>query len=342
MSRWWGFLLVVLVGCRSPVVPPSSREVVPSPHRASRGDPAARPFRCVRADTSVGPELAGWTVRKARVATWTAVAVSTLEGNEVWAVGEGGAVLRTRDGGASFEACTLEPAETLGAVSVVSADDVWILGERHVYHVENGATVATVPFVLSTHCGAPSNGIFADAHHVWIANGKHYRSDDRGKTWTPIRACGAAEEDACASELWGHGNALWSDCAFGITGTADGVHWTRAEFDTRTEEQLHVGVGPDDVWAMGQDTRTIGRSRDGRVWSVESLGDPTDGARAWSITSAGRGWAWVVASDGLWVRRGVLPWVREGKGDLVRAVAVGPRTVWAVGADGLVAHRPRP
>lgn len=290
-----------------------------------------------------GPVLDGWRSSSVGATSWAAVAISASDGRDVWMAGEGGTLLHTPDAGKTFEVCKMHVSEPLLAISVVSADDVWILSEEQVHHVEHGR-VETLAFGLKTHCGVPSNGIFATARDVWIANGEHLHSGDRGKTWRRVDACGGGHH-TCASEISGRGSVLFGDCSFGITGSTDaGKQWAQASFHTGTEEQLHVGVGPDDVWAIGQDSRSLGWHAAGG-WSEESLGETTPSdelRRAWSITSAGHGWAWVVASDGLWARHGKRPWVREETSGVVKAIAAGPNMVWAVGAHGLVAHRSAP
>jgi photosystem II stability/assembly factor-like uncharacterized protein len=303
------------------------------------------PLRCARAKTTAGrAPTKGWrTLSRGTPSSLLAISVSASNADDVWIVGTEGTILHTADHGKAFDHCTIASVEALTSVWAASRDDVWILGTEHVFHIENGSTLATLSVALQSHCGTPLNAVFGRApSDVWIANGALLHTKDGGTTWDRAHSCGESIDDGCAAEIAGAAAELWTDCPFIAAGSGDGgATWSSGSWPPHTEEQMHVAVSADDVWVVGQSTGQIGRSVDhGATWSLESLGDGPFDRLFGSVWSAGRGWAWILA-DGVWGRHGKLPWIREFPEGIVSALGGrDEKDVWAVGPEGLVLHRP--
>ena len=121
-------------------------------------------------------------------------AVDFFDAKTGWAVGEAGTIIRTADGGATWQAPTTMPAVTgaLNAVSFPDAADGWAVGDDAVilHTTDGGATWSSQATGLASTI--TFRGVsFADAQHGWAVG--QDASDDTpvilatsngGATWT--------------------------------------------------------------------------------------------------------------------------------------------------------------
>lgn len=273
-------------------------------------------------------------------ATLSAVSVGVSRGDDVIAVGDAGTVIVSRDRGGTFERCTIGRDERLREVWASSADDAWIVGTRWLHRIEAGS-VATAALELDDAPDLEASIVAASSHEVWLSIGGTVRhTKDNGTTWTtPFKSDPFASR--CVDALTGTPDALWTACDFSTWKSVDGaITWQGGGWPGVTEERQHIHSAFGEVWVVGQESRRIGHSlNEGVTWSAESLGSPSTNRRMWGVWSGGHGWAWVMA-DGLWVRPGKLPWVRDLPASVsVRLGGAGAKDVWAVGENGLLLHR---
>ncbi len=283
-----------------------------------------------------------WTAR-ASGTTETLEAVS-VAGDAVWIVGGAGTILHSIDHGKTFRRCIITDTETLTAVWAAGADVAWIVGKTHLFRIE-GSDLATSSITFDREGNESEIEVLGgSATEVFIEDEVLVRTVDGGTTWTHvIDRSTTYPKPTCAGhvgEISGTPTNLFMSCSFFVTRTTDGgATWSASGWQPHTEEALHVGVGPGDVWVAGQDSLELGRSIDGgATFTLDPLPSAPD-RRAFRVWSGGDGWAWVSA-DGLWVRRGKPGWSRDLPANLhVKVGGSGAKDVWAVGAKGLVLHR---
>jgi photosystem II stability/assembly factor-like uncharacterized protein len=287
-----------------------------------------------------------WTTRASGTnENLAAVGVSAKDSSEVWIVGAAGTILHTRDHGKTFVRCTIDANEALTAVFASGPDDAWILGTTHVFHVEAAKMVATSPVELQPYAEYfdPVAVFGTSATDVWIANGALLHTVDGGLTWSRPHAPNFAS-GRCVGEVSGSPSDLWNACNFFVHRSLDGgATWKDSGWQAHTEERVHVSVGPGgDAWVGGQDSLDLGHTTDhGATWTSEPVARPTPSTfwRLWRVWSGGSGWAVIVVEDGVFVRRGKPPWVRELSGTFAFGGSSGA-DIWAVGPNGTVLHRP--
>jgi photosystem II stability/assembly factor-like uncharacterized protein len=192
-------------------------------------------------------------------------------GDEVWAVGDRGRVLRSRDGGTSWAEEALGVNQTLRDVWGSDAANVFVAGDRGL--------------ILQTSDGGRSwralaTGVGADLHAVWGldrervfvagAGGTVLATVNGGREWTRAKR---TPTTATLRGIWGNGRDVWV-AGDTILHSADGGRsWqSRATGGTRI-----VAHG---VWGRGREVMLAGsaggagvvlRSTDGASWVGQSF-----------------------------------------------------------------------
>ena len=100
-----------------------------------------------------------------------------------WAVGEGGAILATTDGGATWKAQSAQISATLNAVTFVDARRGWAVGEGGVILATTNGGAAWK--AQSAQITATLNAVaFVDATHGWAAgSGGIFATTNGGAAW---------------------------------------------------------------------------------------------------------------------------------------------------------------
>ena len=256
-------------------------------------------------------------------------AVAMPDATNAWAVGYGGAIVHSADGGASWSVQASTTTEPLAAVAFADAQHGCAVGGLFFESYIFGALDSVSSVILRTDDGGASWKIvaqpskypltavaFADAQTGW-AVGKHgtiLRTVDGGATWT-------AQVSGVTRPLWAvtfadarHG---WAAGAEGLllTTTDGGLTWSRIHGNGRFfwDECGSLAIdGAGTLWAaMG----TLSMSGD-----FDRLLRSSDGGRHWRRVDLGWDYnMWSVVADGLRIA-GVGPVDAEGMGDTSRVV----------------------
>ncbi len=218
------------------------------------------------------------------------LAVWGVSSSDVWACGASQTVLHF-NGTAWSKVSSVMPTAATNAVWGSSATDVWFAGDSVVQHW-NGS--ALTPASLSGQLLSISGTSPAD---VWVTGeGANVRHFD-GTSWSPVQLTGLGGTHLAVEAI--APNDVWVSAANPGKETAhwDGTKWTVVTSGKGFFNGMSA-LGTNDVWGAGL-SRRIGHWN-GTAWTVEQpLG--TTGT-LWSVTTV-PGHAWLVGDTGLIAHR---------------------------------------
>lgn len=203
----------------------------------------------VPASTSTVPGTTATTGAPAPPRPVTVATVQLVDAVSGWGLTPAGRILRTFDGGRTWQAVGPEPASDSYAVADFYQDQAWVLYRPRDLLVltEGGASSAWVQLDLPTDFEVTSVS-FADGDHGWIlANGPGgagtipvavLRTDDGGHSWETV-AAPPADDDNLPVER-GHSEGL------GVT--ASGRVWVTKSIGPRPEPWLAVSRDGGETW----------------------------------------------------------------------------------------------
>ena len=303
--------------------------------------------------------------------------LSVVNERVIWASGTGGTVIRTGDGGKTWAVLTVHDAEQLDFRGIHAFDDKAAViissgpaekGQARIYRTSDGGKTWQEVFADKRV------GVFFDAIAFW--DRKHgivlsdpiagkfalFRTDDGGTTWKQIPA--AALPPALSKE----GAFAASNSCLTVQGSANvwfatggaavarvfrshdrGKTWEVAETPMHPQNassgifslafqdsQRGIAVGGDYQHPESSDLPNMMRTGDGgKTWQAAPATDP---AGVYLSSVALNHDATVVAGiKGLWINSSV--WKNQSTENL-NAVALGDRTMWAVGPKGMVLKKP--
>jgi photosystem II stability/assembly factor-like uncharacterized protein len=257
-----------------------------------------------------------------------------------WAVGAGGIIRATSDGGATWGEQISSVTDDLSAVAFAGAQDGWAVGA-------NGAITATTDggatWIAQTSAvtSADLTGVaFADAQNGWAvgAGGVILTTANGGTTWTTQSSGVNTDLNAVAFVSAGEG---WAVGAKGVilTTTDGGAHWI-AQTSAVTSADL-TGVAFADAqngWAVGAGGVIVTTSNGGTTWTTQTSHTDAD-LRGVAFANAGDGWA--VGAGGVIVATtdGGVTWATQTSGvsaDLAAVAFANDRHGLVVGASGTV------
>jgi photosystem II stability/assembly factor-like uncharacterized protein len=238
-----------------------------------------------------------------------------IDENRGWAVGGKGALLKTDDGGRTWQTQRRPTDDSLRDVFFVDADTGWLVCERSIY-------------LLRT-----------------IEEPRSYllRTTDGGATWTRVHITADDTNTLLARIVFAGRMNGW---AFGeeaaLYATRDGgATWTRQRVPTR---HLLLGGSFLDAsrgWLVGANATVLQTSDGGATWTGGSLNLPGTRFNAVAFVDARRGW--IVGAGGI-----VLHTMDSGRTwrlqpspvetELFDVKFVSSDEGWAVGAGGVVIH----
>jgi photosystem II stability/assembly factor-like uncharacterized protein len=270
-------------------------------------------------------------------------AVAFADASVGWSAGDRGTILRTGDGGASWDWGSNIPRETIEDVYFVSADRGWFVGGPGIYRTTDGG--ATWEQQRPPHGG----GAFLSA--VWFTNSMTgfavgggggmepvSRTTDGGITWTGMTPTNeAVREIFFLDETRG-----WFAGTNNIYGTTDGgATWTSlptgiaAFLDWRTVHFADASHG----WVAGYEGRLLRTTDGGATWTPLMSATATKSWNDLRFTSTTAGW--LVGNDGnarvvLHTADGGDSWEERQRrtGGTYNAIGMAGTGMWVAGYDG--------
>jgi photosystem II stability/assembly factor-like uncharacterized protein len=341
-------LAALAAGCAGPTVGQAADETgpeTPAPRTASAAEPAAA------APALDGPAVqAGWQTHAAPIAA-TLHNGFFLDGTRGWLIGhQSGQILRTVDGGATWQAAATLGEGFLETIHFVDAGRGFLAGDggRLLATSDGGATwrpaleapadIAFYGLVFFT----PEHG-FAGGVDMAQRRGRVFETRDGGKTWADRSAelTGFGFTDALA--MPGPGQALVGGTSMVYRTEDRGATWQAIDIGARGGVR-GLFAGPEKVWAVGAKGLVAHSSDIGQTWSVSA---PFTDALLRSVvfTDGREGFA---AGDRNGA--GIALWHTRDGGDTwqpdpsvtagIHRLILGAGRLWAVGEDGALRSRP--
>ncbi len=250
----------------------------------------------------------GWQVETAGTTQDLSGVVSTDDVHG-WAVGDGGTIVSTRDGGTTWTAQPSNTTQNLQAVVFSDGTHGWAVGD--------GGTIVSTQDGGATWTAQPSNTTqnlravaFADGTHGWAVGdgGTILGTSDGGTTWT-------AQSDATTVALYG---VAFADTAAGwavgdsgtILHTSDGgAHWA-AQASGTSANLLALAFSAGQGWAVGQSGTILATSDGGATWIAQTSG-VTQALEAAVFVDSARGWAVGAGGTLLHTSNGGATWAAQ-------------------------------
>ena len=299
--------------------------------------PAPDPATLAATDVIIAIKSAavGWVVQKPAGESYTLRDVFFYDAMTGWAVGTGGNILATSNGGATWTPQGSGTTDDLFAIHFTSAQQGWIAGANGtVLTTNNGGAIWA-----SKRTGVlyELRGVyFADSDTGCVAGvGNVVRTQDGGDSWTEITT-GAKPlfnmHFANADTGW----AVGSDG--GIFATFDGgASWDAQTSNTVKDIYGVHAVAPSTVWAGGDD---MVRTLDGQAWGP-AVQKPSDQNLDLFFVTVDTGW---VASTGGNIYKttdAAVSWQTQSipmSGAVFGLYFLNADTGWAVGENGMIVH----
>ncbi|HEX8475813.1 MAG TPA: YCF48-related protein [Pyrinomonadaceae bacterium] len=300
-----------------------------------------------------------WKRQPTRTLAWLH-GVHFVDAEKGWAVGGGGVVLTTTDGGANWKAAPRPTEDALRDVYFADAQTGWLVCDRDVHKLQTKDEPRS--YLLKTNDGGSTwrrveatgtdvdvrlvRLVFADREHGWVFGeaGALYATDDGGATWQRRRVptrhllLGGAFLDAQMGWLVGAGATILHTVDNGATWREGRVEMPEAANVSGTSS-LITNASSSAVAANNNTASATSRS------TAASADAPTFKAsarlRAVSFVNARRGWA--VGSGGriLSTADGGRSWHTQATPtgvDLFDVKFFDESEGWAAGDDGTMLH----
>jgi photosystem II stability/assembly factor-like uncharacterized protein/RecA/RadA recombinase len=270
----------------------------------------------------------------------------TADGAQLWAVGQGGAILHTRDSGQHWETQNSGTAEDLDAIfGSNDGAQLWAVGLGTILHTRDGGQhweeqKSGTEFGLHSVFGG------VDGMQLWAVGSNRIilHTRDGGRHWRAENGDGW-NYDLYSAFSNSDGSKLWAVGEYGaILYTGDGgKHWSAQH--SGTSQTICSIFGNNDgaqLWAVGDHGTILYTGDGGKHWSAQHSGTTrflcsifgsTDGAQLWAV-----------GDDGtiLYTRNGGQHWETQSAGttDLLRTISGSSdgAQLWVVGHGGTILH----
>ena len=237
----------------------------------------------------------------ASAATWQTLTSGTSAGlNDVhfintstgWAVGGGGTILKTTDGGTTWTAQTSGTTNALNGVFFINLNIGWIVGIKGtILKTTDGGTNWT----LQTSGKEALKGVyFADANIGWIVGikGTILKTTDGGTSWT-AQASGTTNDLGKARSIYpADANNVWvvGDIGTILKTTDGGTTWTILTSGTTQNLRGVHFVDANTGWVTGNQGTILATENGGTTWTIDSSGT-SNHLKGVSFADINNGWA---------------------------------------------------
>jgi hypothetical protein len=264
--------------------------------------------------------------------------------DDLWLAGEAGTVMHW-DG----HNLTTKPVGTLDRISgawAASASDVWLVGDFGTVLRGDGTTFRPIPsgttLELRSIWGSSSSDVYAVGQGGTLLHwdGTRFSSIEAGQ--------GGFSRPLLLTHVWGRSASdVWITGEQGILLHFDGQNWRRSF--TRTGETLRAiwSSSATDIWAVGD--RGLVIHFNGALWEYETLApsvaNPASAPTLLSIHGRSPQDVWASGQGGTLMHWDGRRWNQESSGTtgLLSAISVDDSgSVWTVGEQGAVLHKPAP
>jgi photosystem II stability/assembly factor-like uncharacterized protein len=255
-----------------------------------------------------------------------------------WAVGSGGTVDSTSDGGKTWAAQVSGTSQILGGVAFVDDQRGWIVGPGGTILATDRAGALWAPQSSGT-----TNDLygltFIDAERGWVvgAHGTVLVTADAGGTWAP-RTSGS--QDPLHGVAFVDPNRGWVTGGAGtILATTDGGHtWSTEASGVATTLYRVAFLDADHGWAAGVAGTIVATTDGGQSWRTQRSGTTRDLYRI-TFSDVDHGWASGAAGTIITTTDGGVTWAPQRtntSADLYGLAFTDATHGWAVGSDGTI------
>ena len=256
-----------------------------------------------------------WQQQSSGTLAWLR-AVYFVDEQAGWAVGSKGALLRTTDGGRSWEVRPRPTEDTLRDVYFANEETGWLVCDRSIYLLKTKTEPRS--YLLKTV--------------------------DGGASWSRVEVTGADVDVLLTRVAFIDDTRGWAFGEMGAlyTTTDGGVNWSRQVLPTKHLLLGGAFLAAGQGWLVGAGNTILYYNADGDSWRAGSLPliTPTR-FNAVAFVDQRRGWA--VGERGLMLvtMNGGRSWLAQESNvrvDLSDVKFVNRHTGWAVGAEGTIIH----
>lgn len=287
-----------------------------------------------------GATSTNWTNQTSGTTQWLE-AVHFADANTGWAVGWGGTILHTSNGGSNWDPQTSGTTEILASVYFANALNGWAVG--------HGGSILRTTNGGSSWNPQASGGTSSEHHWVhfsdvargWVVgeSGSIFRTTNGGVNWTSQTSGTTVDLNSVQFMSPGIGWAVGHSGTI-LKTTNRGLSWipqtsgTTASLFSVHFADLNTG------WAAGDGGTVLHTTNGGSTWSIQTSGASV---RLEGVHFTNTNTGWVVGDGGTILRTtdGGLSWSPDPSGTSWRIYAVHfplANSGWAVGANGTILH----
>ncbi len=195
----------------------------------------------------VNRTISGWQVQNSQT-TADLITIDGYDDNSLWVAGKAGVVLRTTNGGGSWDsqsALYSNPADDIYGISTSTDSTAWIAGTQGVHFFDGSLCQTRTPPVS----GSFYSVLTLNNHEVWVggSTGKVYHTINGGTIWTTQNTGGAGTINTLASL---DGKTIWAGGANGglWRSTDSGQTWLTMTTGTAQQINSLSMLSPSEVW----------------------------------------------------------------------------------------------
>lgn len=274
---------------------------------------------------------------------------SLSPGIAAWAVGMGGTILHTEDGGSSWTPQRSGIGADLKSVAFATPQSGWAVGRAGaILHTDDGGTTWTLQWIAT---GTLNSVAFTSPLSVWVVGdrGTILHTEDGGATWTEQSSGTVSSLSAVAFTTPQLGWAVGNDGTILHTENG-GRSWKQQSSRSLKYIESLAFATPRFLWMADLFSGTILHTDDGGGTWTERHTNTGEMLTSISFVTPQLGWAvGVTGSSATSAQRNLIlhsadggsTWTQQGGNlsfPLDSVVFVTPRSGWAVGNDGTILH----